>query len=114
MTTVDQKRQAIIPKEYFSEQKPRCQSFEQIINIQPLVSQFTATSSPFKTSIEIPNINFKLSEVYVQADVIVTFTSDSGTDTYALVQPALVKWASSLINQARLLVGSTEASNIAT
>ncbi len=62
--------------------------------------------------VELPNVNLRLSEVYIEADVTVTFSSNSGTDTYATVQPAIVKWGTSLINQVRLLAGSTEVSNI--
>ncbi len=62
--------------------------------------------------VELPNVNLRLSEVYIEADVTVTFSSNDVKDTYAAVQPAIVKWGTSLINQVRILAGSTEVSNI--
>jgi len=99
------KREITVPSEYFVKQKPGCSSFEQITKVQPLVSQFTATTVPYKVVVELPNVNFRLNEVYILANVTVTFSSNSGTDTYATVQPAVCKWGTSLINQVRLLAG---------
>ena len=69
------KREMSVPSEYFVKSKPGCSSFEQILKVQPLVSQFTATTVPYKVVVELPNVNFRLSEVYIEASVTVTFTA---------------------------------------
>lgn len=109
---VNKRPEIKIPPEYFSIIKPGCESFEQVLKVQPLITAFTAGTVPFKCVIECPNVNFRLSEVYLEAQVTVTFTSNSGTDTYAAVQPTICRYATSLINEVRFLCGSTLVSDI--
>lgn len=111
-TVQNAKKDQIIPPEYFSRRKPGCSSFEQILKVQPLITSFTSQNTPYKVVVELPNVNFRLSEVYLEASVIVNFTSDDVKDTYGTVQPTIVRYATSLINQVRLICGSTEVSNI--
>ena len=106
------KRPQVIPPEYISTLKPGCDSWEQLLKVQPQITAFTSTSVPYKTVVDLPNYNFRLDQVYIEADVTVTFSSDNGGDTYSSVQPAIVPWASSLINEVRLFAGSTMVSDI--
>jgi hypothetical protein len=106
------KRQTVIPPEYVATLKPGCQSFEQILKIQPLITSFNSQTVPYKIVVEMPNVNYRLNEVYLEAAVTVTFTSNDVKDTYATVEPTICRYATSLINQVRLLAGSTEVSNI--
>ena len=62
--------------------------------------------------VELPNVNFRLDQVFLEAQVTVTFTSNDEDDKYASVQPAIVPWASSLINEVRFFCGSTLVSDI--
>src|SRR6185437_2268268 len=101
-----------VPPEYFSTLKPGCASFEQQLKIQPLITSFVGQSVPYKITTALPNVNFRLSEVYVEIDIIVTFSSSDVKDTYATVQPGVVPWATSLVNECRLLCGSTQVSDI--
>ncbi len=109
---VNKRPEVVIPPEYFSRLKPACSSFEQCVKIQPLMTQFSSSNVAYKVVCELPNINFRLSEVYLEAAVTVTFTSNSGTDTYATVQPTIVPYATSLINEVRMICGSTQVSDI--
>ena len=95
------KRRQVIPPEYISAQKPGCASWEQLLKIQPQITAFNSTSVPYKTVVELPNVNFRLDQVFLEAQVTVTFTSNDADDKYASVQPAIVPWASSLINEVR-------------
>lgn len=99
----------VIPAEYVSTKKPICSSWEQVIQVQPLQTAFTVPngSSTFKVVVPMPNYNFRLSEMYIELQLQVNFTSDDVKDTYAAVQPTLTQWATSLINQVRFLSGST-------
>ena len=96
---VNQRPEVVIPPEYFSAIKPSCSSFEQLIKVQPQTTAFNSSSVPVKQIVKLPNVNFRLNEVYIEADVTVTFTSNSGSDTYAAVQPTIVPYATSLINE---------------
>ena len=105
------KREVKIPNEYFSNLKPGCESFEQILKVQPLITAFTATNVPYKIVVELPNVNFRLNEMFLEAAITGTMTSNNGGDSVATVLPAVVPYATSMINQARLIAGSTEVLN---
>lgn len=109
---VSKRPEVVIPPEYFSKIKPSCKSFEQLLKVQPLITAFNSQNVPFKCVVELPNCNFRLSEVYLEAAVTVTFSSNDVKDTYAAVQPTIVRYATSLINEVRLLAGSTRVSDI--
>ena len=70
------KRRQVIPPEYISVQKPGCASWEQLLKIQPQITAFNSTSVPYKTVVELPNVNFRLDQVFLEAQVTVTFTSN--------------------------------------
>ena len=105
------KRKVAIPSEYFSRLKDSCSSFESWLVVQPLQTAFTATTTPYKSVTELPNVNCRLSEIYLEAQITVTFSSNSGSDTYGTVQPTIIPYATSLIDQCRWLCGSTEIVN---
>jgi hypothetical protein len=105
-------RKQAIPPEYISVLKPGCRSWEQVLKVIPVTTSFTAGTTPTKTFLELPSCNFRLSEFYIECSVTVTFSSNSGSDVYSTVQPSIVQWATSLINQARFISGSTEILNL--
>lgn len=78
-------RQSVVPPEYFSTLKPSTRAYEQIIKVQPLITSFTSTAVPYKIVTELPNVNFRLNQVYLEANVTVNFTSSDVKDTYATV-----------------------------
>lgn len=104
-------RQMVVPPEYFSKLKPSCKAFEKVIKIQPLQTAFSSQTVPVKITVDLPNINFRLSEIYLEAAVTVNISSTDVKDTYAAVQPTICQWGASMVNQVRLTSGSTEVLN---
>lgn len=90
--------------------KPPTDVFDSITNVYPVTpSSFTVSNSTVKTTFYIPNIaNLRLSELYLEGNFTVGFSSTDGKDTFAVVQPAFVPYFSSLVNRVTLTIGSVQ------
>ena len=98
-----------IPSDLKNYIKPLTDAFDQIIQVQPLQSgTFTVTSSYVKVVVEFPNVaTMRQNDIYLEALLTVSFTSTSGSDTFAIIRPAFIPYFSSIINRWTLRCGST-------
>src|SRR5690348_11797151 len=102
----------VLPKSYKNLYFPTTDAYENMLVLYPLTSGgINVSSQSVKVQWEVPNLlALKLDDIWIECNYTPNFTSTSGSDTFASVQPAFVPFRGpSSIERITVTIGSNTA-----